>query len=73
MAEAKVIDTPDLPSLMRYSARPGGGVGRTLAEVEIDYVQAVLASVHGNKSRAAEILGIDRKTLRDKVRPGRKR
>ena len=44
-----------------------------LAEVEIDYVQAVLASVHGNKSRAAEILGIDRKTLRDKVRPGRKR
>ena len=73
MAEAKVIDTPDLPSLMRYSARHGGGLGRTLAEVETDYVQAVLASVHGNKSRAAEILGIDRKTLRDKVRPGRKR
>ena len=40
---------------------------RTLAEVEAEYVQSVLASVGGNKSRAAEVLGIDRKTLRSKL------
>ncbi len=72
MAESKVIDTPDLPSLMRYSAKRGGGANRSLADVEAQHIQAVLASVGGNKSRAAAVLGIDRKTLRDKVRPGRK-
>ncbi|MCX5772833.1 MAG: hypothetical protein NTZ09_21530, partial [Candidatus Hydrogenedentes bacterium] len=33
-----------------------------------DYVASVLASVGQNKTRAAEILGIDRKTLRQKLR-----
>ena len=41
---------------------------RTLAEVEAEHIQNVLASVGGNKSRAAALLGIDRKTLRDKLR-----
>ena len=68
-----MIDTPDLPSLMRYTARRDGGVDRTLAEVQAEHIQTVLASVDGNKSRAAEILGIDRKTLREKIRSGRKR
>ena len=68
-----MIDTPDLPSLMRYTARRDGGVGRTLEEVQVEHIQTVLASVDGNKSRAAEILGIDRKTLREKIRSGRKR
>jgi DNA-binding NtrC family response regulator len=40
-------------------------VGRrmTLESLERGYVRAVLASVNGNKSEAAAILGIDRKTL----------
>jgi DNA-binding NtrC family response regulator len=73
MTESRMIDTPDLPSLMRYTARRDGGVGRTLEEVQVEHIQTVLASVDGNKSRAAEILGIDRKTLREKIRSGRKR
>jgi len=39
----------------------------TLAEVERLHIQKVLAAVGNNKSRAAEILGIDRKTLRQKI------
>ena len=38
-----------------------------LAEVEADHIRRVLASVRDNKTRAAEILGIDRKTLREKL------
>jgi len=36
--------------------------------VEAEYVRNVLASVKGNKTKAAEILEIDRKTLREKMR-----
>lgn len=62
------ITLPDLPSHFRFSARSEGENVRSLAEVEWDHLQAVLASVGGNKSRAAELLGIDRKTLREKLR-----
>ncbi len=68
MAEHDVIDVPDLPKLMRFSAPGKISLNRTLAEVETEYVKNVLASVGGNKSRAAEILDIDRKTLRVKLR-----
>ncbi|HTP32480.1 MAG TPA: helix-turn-helix domain-containing protein, partial [Candidatus Acidoferrales bacterium] len=69
MAEDELVDVPDLPSLMRFSALgKGSGLDRTLAEVETEYVRNVLASVNGNRTRAAEILGIDRKTLREKLK-----
>ncbi|NQT84206.1 hypothetical protein HQ563_14355, partial [bacterium] len=35
---------------------------------EGEYIRNVLASAGGNKTRAAEILGIDRKTLREKLK-----
>ncbi len=62
-----VVDVPDLPPLMRFSASREGDLGRTLAEVEAGYIRNVLASVDGNRTRASEILGIDRKTLRKKL------
>ncbi|TSA19350.1 sigma-54-dependent Fis family transcriptional regulator [bacterium] len=68
MSENDVIDTPDLPALMRFTALKGSRVHRSLAEVEADHIRSVLASVNGNKSRTAEILQIDRKTLREKMR-----
>jgi two-component system response regulator HydG len=71
MSDTETIDAPDLPSLMRFSALRGIGLHRTLAEVEAEHIRQVLVSVGGNKTRAAEILGIDRKTLREKLKPPR--
>jgi DNA-binding NtrC family response regulator len=68
MTDGEVIEIPDLPPLMRFSAPRANGLNRTLAEVEADYIRNVLAGVGGNKTRAAEILGIDRKTLREKMK-----
>jgi DNA-binding NtrC family response regulator len=68
MTDGDLIEVPDLPSLMRFSALRETGFHRTLAEVEAEYIRNVLGSVNGNKTRAAEILGIDRKTLREKLK-----
>ncbi|MCX6826173.1 MAG: sigma-54 dependent transcriptional regulator [candidate division Zixibacteria bacterium] len=68
MTDGDLIDLPDMPGYMRFSAMRETGLNRTLGEVETGYVRNVLASVKGNKTRAAEILGIDRKTLREKLK-----
>jgi DNA-binding NtrC family response regulator len=68
MSEGDVVDIPDLPSLMRFSALRGAGNARTLAEVEAEHIKNVLEEACGNRTRAAEILGIDRKTLREKLK-----
>ncbi len=41
--------------------------GETLADAEMDQIRKVLAATSGNKSRAARILGIERKTLYRKL------
>jgi DNA-binding NtrC family response regulator len=46
---------------------PRDGGGETLAETESDQIRRVLAATGGNKSRAAAILGIERKTLYRKL------
>lgn len=68
MSEESVIDVPDLPPSMRYSATREKGMRRKLEEIENDYILNVLTEVDDNKTRAAEILGIDRKTLREKLK-----
>jgi DNA-binding NtrC family response regulator len=68
MTDGDLIEVPDLPALMRFSALRRTDLTRTLAAVEIEYTRNVLASVGGNKTRAAKILGIDRKTLRQKLK-----
>jgi predicted Zn-dependent protease len=40
----------------------------SLAEVEAVYIREVLEHTRGNKTRAAEILGISRKNLYEKLR-----
>jgi two-component system response regulator HydG len=61
------------PRLLGGSAARDGflteAAGRrlTLEEIEREYVRAVLASVGGNKSEAAAVLQIDRKTLYRKL------
>ena len=78
LADSGVIDAVDLPAVMRYAAAGRGAGGapdapaapdlRPLREVELDHIRSVLRSVGGNKTRAAAILGIDRKSLREKLK-----
>lgn len=60
----------DVPETMKMTGpeRSDDGVLQTLAEVEKQYIQRVLESAGQNKTKAAEILGIDRKTLREKLK-----
>jgi DNA-binding NtrC family response regulator len=69
MTDGDIMEVPDMPPLMRFSALRETGLNRSLAEVETEYIRNVLASVDGNKTQAASILGIDRKTLREKLKP----
>lgn len=68
MSDSDKIEVTDLPSIMRFSAFGKSSFTRTLAEVEKEYVRNVLENVGGNKTKAAKILGIDRKTLREKLK-----
>jgi DNA-binding NtrC family response regulator len=49
------------------SASPADQAGETLADAETEQIRKVLAVTGGNKSRAARILGIERKTLYRKL------
>jgi two-component system response regulator AtoC len=53
----------EMPDFVRH-AEPFG----TLEKVEERYIRQVLASVSGNRSQAAKVLGISRSTLQDKIR-----
>jgi two-component system NtrC family response regulator len=67
------IRTDDLPPRIRDAARSAALVsdasrrGIPLRLLERDYILEILRQVGGNKSRAAEILGLDRKTLYRKL------
>jgi DNA-binding NtrC family response regulator len=77
MSKDGVVLSSDLPPEVAESAPPasgtspavGEGLGTlvgdrpTLAELERRYIELVLRETGGNKKRAAEILGIDRRTL----------
>ena len=68
MSPGEAIKIPHLPRYMRFTVASERGLDRTLAEVEREHIRNVLAQVGGNKTQAAQILGIDRKTLRQKLK-----
>jgi len=62
------IKLEHLPEELKYKIDfPTKGF-KTLLEKEKEYIQEVLISTQGNKTKAAEILGINRKTLREKLK-----
>jgi hypothetical protein len=72
LAEADQIGPDDLPSQVRErrSADVLAGAlarGLTLSELEREYINRVLQAEGGNKTRAAQRLGLDRKTLYRKL------
>ncbi len=66
-----VFSVEDLPEEIRAartsSGHPSPGGWMTLEQMEDEYIKQVLADTGGNMSRAAEILGIDRRTLYRKL------
>jgi transcriptional regulator with PAS, ATPase and Fis domain len=54
---------PDLSEMDVFSFAPSDSGMRTLREVQRDYIQWVLDRVGRNKTKAAEVLGIDRASL----------
>jgi DNA-binding NtrC family response regulator len=60
--EVTAARTPKEPSLFSSLTIP-----RPLEQVERSYILQVLEMVNGNKTKAAEILGISRQTLRAKL------
>ena len=68
MGSDDIIKPADLPTYMKaVSNDTRRNLHKTLLEVERDHIKNVLNSVAGNKSEAARILNIDRKTLRSKL------
>jgi DNA-binding NtrC family response regulator len=69
-ASGDLIDTEQLPDYLRSAARLMQSRVRkpSLAELESVYIREVLEYTRGNKTRAAEILGISRKNLYEKMR-----
>lgn len=63
-----IITVDDLPRYLKYPEPKEDSVSRPLKEIEKVYILKVLAAVENNKTKAAEILQIDRKTLRQKLK-----
>ncbi len=61
------VKTSDLPESMRFNISTRQENKRKLEDVVAEHILAVLTSAGGNKTQAAKILGIDRKTLNSKL------
>src|SRR5690606_25123217 len=63
----KVIEVEHLPNSLKLNIEFESEKLMSLKEMEKRYIQKVLNSTNNNKTKAAEILGIDRKTIRQKL------
>ena len=78
LTHGDLIEVSDLPPAM-LEPRPGdllmfaGRRHMTLSEIEQEYILQVLDEEKGNKTRAAQRLGLDRKTLYRKLEEYRRR
>ncbi|MFC4689932.1 sigma-54-dependent transcriptional regulator [Dokdonia genika] len=63
----RIIDVAHLPDSLKHTIDFPESELVPLKEIEKKYIQKVLNATNNNKTKAAEILGIDRKTLRSKL------
>jgi DNA-binding NtrC family response regulator len=63
----KIIDIEQLPEHLKYSLEFSEDKLLPLKEIEKKYIEKVLRATGNNKTKAAEILQIDRKTIRQKL------
>ncbi len=62
------VRCPDIGGQASTAASSGDAVPKSLEEVEREHILKVLDMAGGNRTEAASILGIDRKTLRQKLK-----
>ncbi len=71
LCEGDTVLFDDLPEEIQRRARPENRFcladDKTLDEIELDYIKHILDRCDGNRVRAAEILGINRKTIQRKL------
>ena len=65
--EGKTIELKDLPKGTADAAGTDSAAGGSLARLEQNEILNALDQFRGNKTKAAEYLGINRKTLREKL------
>ena len=63
-----MIEPEDFPRLIASKNPEKEQFEKTLGEVEKDHILYVLHKVRGNQSKAAKVLGINRRTLFNKIR-----
>ncbi|MCC6391721.1 MAG: sigma-54-dependent Fis family transcriptional regulator, partial [Bryobacterales bacterium] len=63
--QSRIDEEAVLDAIASLSSKENAG--ESLADTEADQIRKVLAATGGNKSRAAKILGIERKTLYRKL------
>jgi len=66
--KASLLEPGDFPEIIRAASHEAGSIGplRSLEELERDAIKATLEATRYKIGRAAEILGISRKTLLEK-------
>ncbi len=70
LCQGNIIEIEDLPASVRNNEKESSielRIGSTLAEAEREMIKMTLMTYDGNKSKTAEILGIGRKTLHNKI------
>ena len=71
LASTDVIETDALPehvAKQRGNMAPNVSLAEVTAEAEKEHIKRMLKSTKGNKTRAAKLLGISRKTLWEKIK-----
>ena len=68
IVDEDTVRTRDLPESMRFNICTAGEGKLLLEDVIADHVIKILTQARGNKTRAAKILGIDRKTLNARLK-----
>ncbi|MCB9621259.1 MAG: sigma 54-interacting transcriptional regulator [Sandaracinus sp.] len=68
LGSARTIEAGDIVGLRRRSHAPPSSPSPSLADAEAEHVRRVLESVGWNKTKAAELLGIERPTIYAKIK-----
>ena len=67
MSHASILPAPEIPAPSPHEIVPLL-IGATVDEIERELVLQTLARCDGNRTRAARVLGLSVRTLRNKIR-----